>query len=308
MSTIIKTNSLIKKFGKNIAVNDLNLEIASGEVFGYLGPNGAGKTTTVRLLNGLLAPTSGSVNVLNKDVLADASFIRSKCGVLTDTNLYEALTAEDNLKIWGNLYEMSGDKLTSRVKTLLEMFGLSGRKSSLVGTFSKGMKQKLAIARALIHDPEILFLDEPTAGLDPEASEEVLNYLKNYIHDGKRTVFLCSHRLEEVEQLCKSIAIIYQGEILASGTINGIIKELWPEKVFTIKLISAKETLISALKKEKYVKKVGLSENKIRLTVTEDLDITLAVNTLVRNGGQILEVVPEKHTLKDIYFKIVPKD
>ncbi|MCI0690710.1 ABC transporter ATP-binding protein [candidate division KSB1 bacterium] len=178
MSWIIETFGLTKKFDRLAALDAVTIKVEPGIVFGFIGPNGAGKTTMVRLLNGLLRPTHGQAVIFGKDIQQEGPFIRSKTGVQTDTNLYEKLSAKENLEIWGSLYGLSGNNLYRRIDTLLEMFNLAGKRDVIVGNFSKGMKQKLAIARALIHDPEILFLDEPTAGLDPEASEEVVLYLQ----------------------------------------------------------------------------------------------------------------------------------
>ncbi|MGH7455976.1 MAG: ABC transporter ATP-binding protein, partial [bacterium] len=164
MSWIIETFDLTKKFDQLTALDAVKIKVEPGIVFGFLGPNGAGKTTMVRLLNGLLRPTHGKAVIFGKDIQQEGLFIRSKTGVQTDTNLYEKLSAKENLEIWGGLYGLTGNNLYHRIDTLLGMFSLAGKRDVIVGNFSKGMKQKLTIARALIHDPEILFLDEPTAG------------------------------------------------------------------------------------------------------------------------------------------------
>ncbi|MGH7599057.1 MAG: ATP-binding cassette domain-containing protein, partial [bacterium] len=219
----------------------------------------------------------------------------------------EKLSAKENLEIWGRLYGLTGNNLYHRIDTLLEMFNLAGKRDVIVGNFSKGMKQKLTIARALIHDPEILFLDEPTAGLDPEASEDVILYLQKYIKNGKRTVFLCSHRLDEVERLSQAIAIIYQGRILANGTIAELRSQLWKEKFYSIQLIEARDDFVAALKHEKYISQVVRREQEIGLAVVTGTDIARAIRLLVNSGAEILSVREEEHSLKDIYFAIVPK-
>jgi ABC-2 type transport system ATP-binding protein len=228
--------------------------------------------------------------------------------VQTDTNLYEKLSAKENLQIWGSLYGLADRQLNTRIEALLGMFGLAGKREIIVGNFSKGMKQKLAIARALIHDPEILFLDEPTAGLDPETSEEVMQYLQNYIENGKRTIFLCSHRLEEVERLSQAIAIIYQGRILAGGTIAELRERLWKERCYLIRLIEASDGLASALGQEKFVVQVAAHKDEIRVALSNTADIAKVVRRLVTAGADILSVQEEQRSLKDIYFAIVPKE
>lgn len=307
MSWIIETFDLTKKFDQLAALDAVTIKVEPGIVFGFLGPNGAGKTTMVRMLNGLLRPTHGKAVIFGKDIQQEGPFIRSKTGVQTDTNLYEKLSAKENLEIWGSLYGLTTNNLYRRIDTLLEMFSLAGKRDVVVGNFSKGMKQKLAIARALIHDPEILFLDEPTAGLDPEASEEVILFLQKYIKDGKRTVFLCSHRLDEVERLSQAIAIIYQGRILANGTIEALRNQLWKEKFYSIRLIEAKDDFVAALKHEKYISQVVRREQEIRLAIVTGTDIARAIRLLVNSGAEILSVQEEEHSLKDIYFAIVPK-
>ena len=308
MNWIIETTALTKTFGSLTALDNVTLKVEEGTAFGFLGPNGAGKTTMVRLLNGLLKPTGGTAKVLDRDIKKDSDFIRSRCGVLTDTSLYERLSARDNLMIWGGLYSIKPAKLKSRVDSLLSMVGLYGRGYDLVGSFSKGMKQKLAIIRALLNEPEVLFLDEPTAGLDPEAAEEIIAYLKKYIKDGNRTVFLCSHRLEQVEELCDRIAIIFKGKILASGQVTELAKQLWKENQFIIRLVDVKGIFIEALKNEKGLTGIVAEENIIKLSMVDAGSISNIIKALVMAGAEILSVQQEHHTLKDIYFKLVPKE
>jgi ABC-2 type transport system ATP-binding protein len=187
------------------------------------------------------------------------------------------------------------------------MFNLEEKRKEYAGSLSKGMKQKLSIARALVHEPEILFLDEPTAGLDPEASEDLLHYLKKYVKDGERTVFLCSHRLEEVEGLCEKVAIIYQGRILASGSIPELAKKIWGENWFTIKLRNA-SSYAESLMKNDYVSEAIPANNNLRVSLKDAGDIPKVVKGLVSSGAEVLGVNEERHTLKDIYFSIVPKN
>jgi ABC-2 type transport system ATP-binding protein len=306
MDHVISTSGLSKCFGGFKALDDVSIEVEKSSVFGFLGPNGAGKTTTIRILSGLLKPTSGSMSVLGRDSVKDSEFIRSKCGVQTDTNLYEKLTVQDNLVIWGQLYGLEDGKLKDRINHLLEMFNLEEKRKEYAGSLSKGMKQKLSIARALIHEPEVLFLDEPTAGLDPEASEDLLHYLQKYVKDGERTVFLCSHRLEEVESLCEKVALINQGRILASGSIPELAKKIWGENWFTIKLRNV-GNYSESLKKNDYVSEVVPAGDELRVSLKDAGDIPKVVKNLVSSGAEILGVNEEKHTLKDIYFSTVPK-
>ncbi len=194
MTNVIEMRELSREFGHVKALNGFSCDVHEGEVFGLLGPNGAGKTTTVRLLNGVLAPTSGQARVLGFDPVTQGTDLRRRTGVLTETpSLYERLTARDNLTIFGKLYGVKEPKLTARVNELLDLFGLAERADDRAGGFSKGMKQRLALARALLHEPELLFLDEPTAGLDPEAARHVMQLIAQLSRQKGRTVLLCTH-------------------------------------------------------------------------------------------------------------------
>ena len=202
---MIQTENLSKTFDSFTAVDRLTLDIAEGEVFGFLGPNGAGKTTTVRMLTSLIAPTSGSALVAGHRVGQDDQSIRRNVGILTETpGLYDRLSAERNLRIYAALYEVKN--VTGQVEKYLRLLGLWERRHDAAGTFSKGMKQKLAIARALLHEPRVLFLDEPTAGLDPEASRLVRDFIAELKKEG-RTIFLCTHNLDEADKLCDRIGV-----------------------------------------------------------------------------------------------------
>lgn len=306
MPTAITTDNLTKQFCSHIAVDKLTLSIEEGSVFGFLGPNGSGKTTTVRLLTGLLQPTEGKATVMGLNVAAQGNQIRKLVGVQTDTNVYESLTAYDNLVTWGKFYDVPENKLEKRTNELLEFFGLTDRKNDQVGTFSKGMRQKLLVARALLHDPEVLFLDEPTSGLDPEAAQDVIQYLKQYISEGKRTVFYCSHRLEEVELLCKSIAIIYEGKLKANGTIAELRSQLWPTHTYSIELGNPDDKYTHLLEQAHLADDISLTGHKLQFSLKDQALIAEIVKDIVEHNGQVHSVEAETHSLKDIYFKIIP--
>ncbi len=202
---MISIESLTKKFGENLAVDGLNLEVKEGEVFGFLGPNGAGKTTTVRMLTSLIRPTSGKAVVNGFTVGQQDTQIRRSVGLLTETpGLYDNLSAEYNLHIYANLYEVKD--VAGQVEKYLRMLGLWERRFEPAATLSKGMKQKLAIARALLHEPRILFLDEPTSALDPESAHLVRDFIAELRKEG-RTIFLCTHNLDEADRACDRIAV-----------------------------------------------------------------------------------------------------
>lgn len=302
MEYLIETDNLTKRFGPLTAVEGLNIQVPRGTIFALLGPNGAGKTTTVRLLNGILQPTSGRAMVFGEDIRTRGTVIRRRCGVQTDTNLYEKLTVRDNLFLWGKLFEMDGSPLRSRTDALLEMFDLRDRQLDLAGNLSKGMKQKLSIARALIHDPEILFLDEPTAGLDPEAADEVLHYLARYVRDSNRTVFLCSHRLEEVEELSHDVTILFGGNVLASGELSDLVARIWPARRVIVRLRAITEPVRQLLEEAHREYEILAGDARLAVVIREDRDIAELIRQLASRDAGILEVREEKHTLKDVYL------
>ena len=218
-SHVITTESLTRRFDEITAVDRLDLTVHAGEVLGFLGHNGAGKTTTVRLLNGVLAPSSGKARVLGLDPAEDGPELRARTGVLTETPAVdERLTGYENLSIFGELYRVLEADLPGRVDELLGLFQLEDRAHDRVSEYSKGMKQKLALARALIHEPDVLFLDEPTAGLDPVITRQVHDLIREQSRSGDRTVFLCTHNLDEAQRLCDRVALLQNGRMIALGS------------------------------------------------------------------------------------------
>ncbi|MFX0152035.1 MAG: ABC transporter ATP-binding protein [Candidatus Hodarchaeota archaeon] len=226
---LIQTDKLSKYYGKNgeiIAVDELDLEIFEGETFGLLGPNGAGKTTTVRLLNCILKPTTGTASVNGFDIINNKTQVKTITGLLAESpGLFEKLSAYEFLEFMGALYNIKGDVLKERIDELLKLFGLTERKNHLLEGFSTGMKQKVLIAAALIHDPSILFFDEPTAGLDPRAAHMVKDLIKSLTDQVGKTIVVCSHILPLVEELCDRIGIIHHGRLIAVGTVVEIIAQ-----------------------------------------------------------------------------------
>jgi len=225
----IHTDELTKHYGKGgeiKAVDRLNLEVYEGETFGLLGPNGAGKTTAVRLLNCIIEPTGGTATVNGHDILRDGTEVKRITGLLAESpGLYEKLSADEFLEFMGALYDVPRDILPERMDELLKLFGLADRRDHLLEGYSRGMKQRLLIAAALIHDPPILFFDEPTSGLDPRAAAMVKDLIKGLADRAGKTVFICSHILPVVEELCDRIGIIDQGRLVALGTVEEIVAQ-----------------------------------------------------------------------------------
>ncbi len=229
MKPVIRSDKLSKYYGKGgeiKAVDDLDLKVYEGETFGLLGPNGAGKTTTVRLLNCIIKPTKGTATVNGLDILKEETEVKRVTGLLAESpGLYEKLSAQEFLEFMGALYDVPGDILPERIEDLLKLFDLYERRDYLLEGYSRGMKQKVLIAAALIHDPPILFLDEPTSMLDPRAALMVKDLIKKLANSAGKTIFICSHILPIVEELCDRIGIINQGRLIALGTVDEIIAQ-----------------------------------------------------------------------------------
>jgi ABC-2 type transport system ATP-binding protein len=299
---MIHTKSLTKKFGSVLAVDNLNLDIPEGEVFGFLGPNGAGKTTTVRMLTSLISPTLGSATVGGFAIGRQDTDIRRTVGLLTETpGMYDNLSAEYNLKIYAELYEVAD--VRGQVEKYLKMLGLWDRRLDAAGTFSKGMKQKLAIARALLHEPRILFLDEPTAGLDPEASHLVREFIAELKKEG-RTIFLCTHNLDEADRLCDRVGV-FKTRLLVVDTPMKLRNSVFGRKV-VIHLRSADENLAEAVRRLAFVREVNVVETKLVVTLenpeAQNPDL---IRELVRAGADVMFVGELRHSLEDVYLQLM---
>ncbi|NHJ22495.1 MAG: ABC transporter ATP-binding protein [Candidatus Lokiarchaeota archaeon] len=226
-SYAIVSDHLTKKFGKILAVNKLNLKIPYGKTYGLLGPNGAGKTTTVRMLNAIISKTSGNASVGGYDLLSQNEDIRRICGFLPESpGLYSKLTAKEFLEFIGELYYLPKDVISTRVEELIELFDLEGRENDLLEGYSRGMKQKVCICAALIQDPQIIFLDEPTSNLDPAAARVVKNLISELARKADKTIFICTHLLDSAEELCDIIGIIVDGNLEIEGTSREIIESV----------------------------------------------------------------------------------
>ena len=306
MNPIVETNKLQRSFGEHNAVDEMTFHVKQGEVFGLLGPNGAGKTTTVRLLNGILPPSAGTARVFGFDPTVDGGSIRRKTGVLTETpSLYERLTARDNLEFFATLQEIPQDNLAQRVNEMLEFFELSHRAKDKVETFSKGMKQRLALARALIHKPPLLFLDEPTSGLDPEAAQQVNDLIADLTKQNGQTVILATHNLTEAQRLCDRVAIMNKGRILALGSLDELARKLWPVTWVDIKLYKTPSDNVSELLKvHRGVIQVTVESEALSVQVEKEDVTSDIVRLLVEQGELIRKVNPRDYKLEDIYFAL----
>jgi ABC-2 type transport system ATP-binding protein len=299
---MIKTENLTKKFNTTLAVDNLNIQVDEGEVFGFLGPNGAGKTTTVRMLTSLIGPTSGSASVNGYQIGKQDTDIRRNVGILTEApGMYDNLSAEFNLEIYANLYEVKDPK--GQVEKYLRMLGLWDRRQDEAGTFSKGMKQKLAIARALLHEPRILFLDEPTAALDPEASKLVHDFISELRKEG-RTIFLCTHNLDEADRLCDRVGV-FKTHLLVVDTPANLRSQLFGRKV-VFHLQKSSETIASIVSALPFVREAKIIENKLLVNLDDPETYNPEIiRTLVSAGADIQFVGELRHSLEDVYLQLV---
>ena len=302
---MITIKNLTKKFGEITAVEGLSFQVKEGEVFGFLGPNGAGKTTTIRMLCCLISKTSGEASIDNYQIgkLDDSLQIRKMIGLIPDNvGLYEDLTVFENLDFYGKLYEVPEGRRKENIKRFLKMLDLWDRKDTRAGSFSKGMKQKLALARALVHEPKILFMDEPTANLDPESSKTVRDFILEIKKQG-RTIFLNTHNLDEAQRVCDRIGIIKK-KLLTIGTPEQLRESLSKPKT-EIRLAQVTDSVLNTLRKV-IPNKIEVSNDKLLIDVIDpDKENPAIIAAIASVGGQIREVTQLMPTLEDVYLQIV---
>ncbi len=301
---MIETQQLTKRFDGNVAVEHLNLNVQRGEIFAFLGPNGAGKTTTVRMLTCLIAPTSGTAIVAGHTVGRDNDAIRAMVGILTESpGLYEKLNAAQNLNYFARLYGLPAAQRDQQVKRYLMMLGLWERRDEAVAGFSKGMKQKLAIARALLHEPQVVFLDEPTSGLDPEAAKVVRDFIAELKSEGC-TIFLCTHNLDEADRLADRIGVMKQ-RLIQVGTADNLRRGLYGRRI-VVRMRALDDKHLAALRALTFAKDVQRDDNRIVCALDDPDSMTpLVVRALVEAGAEIQAVIEEQHSLEEVYLSLV---
>jgi ABC-2 type transport system ATP-binding protein len=308
VTTLIETESLSKKFGDLTAVDNLTLKVNDGEVFGFLGPNGAGKTTTIRMLCCLISKTSGNANIGGYDIgkKEDSIKIRKIIGLVPDNvGLSENLTAYDNIDFYGKIFDCSDAQRKENNKRFLEMLGLWDKRNDLAGTFSKGMKQKLAITRALIHDPQVLFMDEPTANLDPEAAKTVREFILQ-LKKEKKTIFLNTHNLDEAQRICDRVAIM-NTSLRAIGTPQELERSVSGKKTVIGLEQQVNDSVLAALKKLP-LKNLSTADDTITFDVENpDKENSPVIEAIVLSGGHVKSINVVGSTLEDTYLKLVRK-
>ena len=306
MGQAIHTDDLTLSFGQERALDGLTFEVDAGEVVALLGPNGAGKTTTVRLLNGLLRPDRGSSRVLGLDPVTEGDEVRQRTGVMTEqSGLDDRLTARENVAFSARMRGLSPAAATAKTNELLDRFGIGHRAGDRVQGFSTGQRKRVALARALLHEPEILFLDEPTAGLDPEATRDVLDLLANLAAEHGRTVLLCTHFLSEAGRLCQRMAVLHRGRLRAFGRPDDLAAQIWKGVPVELDLgAPADDRTLAAIRNGRGVFSAEPTLTGARVSVEEKAALPALVATLVQMEVPVFGAVALPPTIEEIYFAI----
>lgn len=304
---MIRTQNLTKKYNGFKAVNNLNLEVKEGEIYGFLGPNGAGKTTTILMLLGILKPTQGKIYLFGQDMTKDSLSIKKKMGVVSEKQyLYKEMTAGEYLNFFADLYAVKNRR--KKIEGLLEAVNLLEVRNKKLGAFSRGMQQKLGFARALLHDPQLLLLDEPVSGLDPTGIKQVRDLIEQENRKG-RTIFISSHLLSEVERLCGRVGIINKGRLLAEDSMDNLRKRLTDVVELEIELSQAKKKIIDTLAAFDFVKRLKREGNLLTIKVKTDKDYRAQISEAIsQQGGIVLGIKKKEMSLEEAFITITEKN
>ena len=302
MYDIISLEHVNKELGKRQILKDVTMAVKQGDIFGYLGPNGAGKTTTIRIILGLLTATSGKVSLLGQDV--QVNNVRQKIGfVLEADGLYDNLSAYDNLLYYARLYDIP--QPSQKVDKVLKQVGLAERGKDKVSTYSKGMRQRLAIARAMAPNPELLVLDEPTAGVDPTGQIEIRQLMLDMIHKEKKTILLSSHNLDEVQRICNRIALIHKGQIRLYGELEQFKREMGQGGLLIETAEAVPQTILVELQTMPDVSVREQKDGILILNIGKTVDVSTIVTLFATRGVKIEQVKKQEASLEDMYTAIV---
>jgi ABC-2 type transport system ATP-binding protein len=303
---VIRAERLTKRFGDHAALTDLDLDVAEGEVFGLLGPNGAGKTTALRLLTGLVAPTSGRASIAGADVAANAESVRERIGLLTETpGLYPRLDAIENLAFFADVYGVAN--ALTKIEALLVRLELWDRRKEAAGALSKGMRQKLALARALLHEPKVVFLDEPTSALDPASAKVVRSLIGELKREGK-TIVLCTHNLDEADRLADRIGVLRKGRLIHVGTPHELRHRLYGRATI-VKVTGDAANYLDAVRALAFVREATSDNGTLRIANDDpDTHNPALVRALVAAGANVVEVKGETKALEDVYLDLLGLD
>lgn len=303
---MLETEMLQKKFKDKVAVDGVNLYMEKGESVGLLGPNGAGKSTTISMISSLIKPTAGDVRLHGESVVKNPNLIRTVLGVVPqEIALYEELTAYENLKFFGRIYSLRGKKLEEAIQRVLGLVGLKDRQKDLVKTYSGGMKRRINIAVALLHEPEILIMDEPTVGIDPQSRSYILEMVRQLNREKGITVLYTSHYMEEVERLCDRVYIMDHGQVIASGTKDELKSILSNEETILIEINQPSPELYDAIQEDKRIQKITKTENGFKLIVSKGNNILASIfHTAEQYSVQIINANVQTPTLEDVFLHL----
>lgn len=307
MEMLIETHRLTKEFDRLTAVEDVSVTVGEGEILALLGPNGAGKTTTIRMLASILRPTSGSARIGGHDVVSEARAVRRSVGLLTEHHgLYARMRAHDYLAFFGQAYGMSNPELGERIDTLLESFGLLRSGHLRLAQYSRGMQQKLALARALLHDPPVLLLDEPTSAMDPASARHVRRRIAE-LRSSRRAIVVCTHNLTEAEMLADQLAIIHQGRIIAQGPPYELKQNLLGDPIMELRLAEPLNGAVQALPASIDAIETGAGWLRYR-TADPDTDNPRVLGAMGRAGLRVVTLREVGRSLEDVYLRVVGED
>jgi len=304
LDAAVKTLDITKRFGDLTAVDKINLTIESREIFGLIGPNGAGKTTLIRMLTTVIPPTDGTARIAGYDIRDQQDQVRRSIGVVSQaTTLDVELTAWENMNIYAKYYDVPAETRKTRIKELLEVVGLGDRANFTVGSYSGGMKRRLELVRSLIHFPRVLFLDEPTTGLDPQARSAVWDYLRGLHDKHEITVVITTHYLDEAEALCDRVAIVDYGKVMALGTPSELKRKVMGGDIVEAEVGTFPAEALEALKSSKFALEVKKRENTLTVLVKSGAEAVPRIVELVdRNGGKIKTITLREPTLDDVFL------
>jgi ABC-2 type transport system ATP-binding protein len=308
-SKAIEVSEITKKFGPIIAVDNVSFDVMEGEIFGFLGPNGAGKTTLIRMLTTLLKPTEGNAMVGCCDVVKEPEKVRREIGVVPQAMTSDLdLTGYENMDIYGRFYGISSKERKERIKHILDMVGLTARAHALVASYSGGMRRRLEIARVIVHQPRILFLDEPTIGLDPQSRHVVWDFLRKLIEGDSITVFLTTHYMEEAEALCNRVAIIDSGKIIAIGSPDELKSQIPGNDIISLAFENLTEDVVEKIKALTFVHNVNIEGNNLRIYVDNGaLNLPQLIDQVKSFGGKIISATVHEQSLEDVFIHYTGK-
>lgn len=301
----VQTNGLTRMYGNIAALYGLDLTVNKGDLFGFIGSNGAGKTTTLRILATFLAPSAGQARVLGYDVVRDADAVRHVIGYMPDFfGVYKDMEVTEYLDFFGACYKIPTAQREKSVNDVLELVGLTEKKGALIGALSRGMQQRLGLARVLIHDPQLLLLDEPASGLDPRARIEMMAILQELQRLGK-TIIISSHILSELQTLCNRVAIIEKGKLIYSGPVQGVRDQMSQVRVIWVRVSSDQTQAIELLKTRPEVSEVGTLDGELKVTLASlEVDHSIVADVLVRGGAKLIELREDQIGLEEVFMQV----